>query len=160
MASDEASSAGHDHSPILQHLHPRLISRQLFLNQSDALYLRNMQNLHTTEVNKQIYVKFQRTHRLPAEGLRYNVSQDLYSHHSKYTPGLTLSMQRDLRIRNRAILILLLPATLFLFAVGWLLQCEGLRTRARPPQEKQAATENNEIQMQIAMTEEPEEYNN
>jgi uncharacterized protein YpmS len=68
-------------------------------------------------------------------------------------------MQKDLRIHNRAILTLLLPAILFLFAVGWLIQCEGLRTRVRPPQKKQAATEKNEIQMQIATTEEPEEYN-
>ena len=77
----------------------------------------------------------------------------------KVYSGIKLSMHKDLRIRNLAILILLLPAILFLFAVGWVIHCQGLRTLALPPQEKQAVTEKDEIEMQIAIAEEPEEYN-
>lgn len=84
-----------------------------------------------------------------------------YIHIVKNTlAGITLSIHRDMRIRNRLILILLLPVTVFLFAAGWLLQYEGLRTYVHPPRKKQATTQNNGIQMQIAVTEEPEEYNN
>jgi CHASE3 domain sensor protein len=70
-----------------------------------------------------------------------------------------MNTQTDLRIRNRAILILLLPVTIFLFAAGWLLYCLGDRNYTRAPQRKQTAAQTNEIQIQIATAEEPEEIN-
>jgi CHASE3 domain sensor protein len=70
-----------------------------------------------------------------------------------------MNTQTDLRIRNRAILILLLPVTIFLFAFGWLLYSFGGRSYTRAPQRKQAAAQTDEIQIQIATAEEPEEIN-
>jgi hypothetical protein len=74
--------------------------------------------------------------------------------------GILLSTHRDLRIRNRTILLLLLPATLFLFTFGWLLYCLGdLRSQTRPPSRKQARTEDNGIQIHVATVEESQQYN-
>jgi hypothetical protein len=74
--------------------------------------------------------------------------------------GIILSTQRDLRVRNRTILLLLLPATLFLFTFGWLLYCLGdLRSQTLPPPRKQARTQDNGIQMHVATIEESQQYN-
>jgi hypothetical protein len=64
-----------------------------------------------------------------------------------------------MRIRNRLIFTLLMPVTIFLFAVGWLLQCFGERTCTQPQQIKQAPLQTNGIQIHIATAEEREEYN-
>jgi hypothetical protein len=62
-------------------------------------------------------------------------------------------------IRNRPIITLLLPAIIFLFAVGWLLYSLGERRRKPPQQAKHTTTKEDKIEIHIAMTEEPEEYN-
>ncbi|MGD0978798.1 MAG: hypothetical protein ABR962_06605 [Candidatus Bathyarchaeia archaeon] len=77
----------------------------------------------------------------------------------KHTPGIILSTQRDLRIRNRTILLLFLPTTLFLFAAGWLLYCFGDRSQTRPPQRKQAQTQDDGIQIHVATIGESQQYN-
>jgi CHASE3 domain sensor protein len=69
-------------------------------------------------------------------------------------------MHRDMRIRNRLILILLLPATLFLFAVGWLLYSLGERRLKPPQQAEHTTTKEDKMEIHIAVTEEPEEYTN
>jgi len=68
-----------------------------------------------------------------------------------------LSAQRDLRIRNRAILSVLFPVIFFLFAIGWLLKYFGKNKNIRALRTKQTTTRSDEIQFQIASTEEFEE---
>jgi hypothetical protein len=46
-----------------------------------------------------------------------------------------------------------------LFAAGWILYCFGERSYTRAPQRKQNAAQTDEIQIQIATAEEPEEIN-
>jgi uncharacterized membrane protein len=53
----------------------------------------------------------------------------------------------------------LLPVTIFLFVFGWLLYSFGDRSYTRAPQRKQTAAQTDEIQIQIATAEEPEEIN-
>ena len=66
---------------------------------------------------------------------------------------------KDLRMRNRTILLLFLPVAFFLFAAGWLLYFYGDRTRECPPQRQQASIQNIGIQIQVAAPEESEQYN-
>jgi hypothetical protein len=46
-----------------------------------------------------------------------------------------------------------------LFAAGWILYYFGDRSYTRAPQRKQTAAQTDEIQIQIATAEEPEEIN-
>jgi hypothetical protein len=89
--------------------------------------------------------------------LQHFVSQGLYPNQEEYEPGIILSAQRDLRIRNRAILTVLFPIISFLFAVGWLLQYFGESKNIRALRIRQTTTRSDEMQFQIASTEEFEE---
>jgi hypothetical protein len=64
-----------------------------------------------------------------------------------------------MRIRNRLILTLLLPVTIFFFAAGWLLKCSAERNCTRVQQTRRTPLQTNGIQIHIATTEEHEEYN-
>jgi hypothetical protein len=159
-ASNKPGPTSHHHPAIPQHAHPQPISPRLLKKTSKyPLFPKTMQTLRQTQLNKQVHVKFQRISQLPPEGLRYNVSQDLYSYRETYTTGITLSTHRHMPIRNRPIITLLLPAIIFLFAVGWLLYSLGERRRKPPQQAKHTTTKEDKIEIHIAMTEEPEEYN-
>jgi len=60
-------------------------------------------------------------------------------------------------IRDRPTIIFLLPAIIYLFAVGWLLYSLGERRRKPSQQAKHTTTEEDKIEIHVAMTEEPEE---
>lgn len=68
-----------------------------------------------------------------------------------------MNTQKDLRRRNHAIRILLLPAIIFLFTIGWLLYCEGRPANRSILQGKITSTQDDGIQMQIVTFQEAEE---
>ena len=60
-----------------------------------------------------------------------------------------MNMPRNMRIRNRAVILILLPVTIFLWLIGWTLYWTGSRNKHPAP--KKAAETNTTISTAILL---------
>jgi len=65
-------------------------------------------------------------------------------------------MRRDLRVRNRAVIVLLLPIVTIIWMVGWVLSWKD--SQGEPPRMITAAAKDEVVEIGVAVFEENAEY--